>query len=98
MPCLLAIIALSCPRLILFLVWLLGDGWLQSAFQGMVIPLLGFFFVPLTTLAWAFAWHMGDGNVQGAGYLITAIALLLDLGCGTLGRSGTGRRTSTQSG
>ena len=63
MPCAVGCLALFFPRVILVLVWLFGDGWLQAAFSGMLMPILGFLFLPLTTLAYAWAWHAGDGNI-----------------------------------
>ena len=53
MPCLIGMSALFFPRIILILVWLLGNGWLQASFQTVLIPVLGFLLLPLTTLAWA---------------------------------------------
>ncbi len=98
MACLLGLIALSCPRLILVLVWLFGDGWLQSAWTQPIIPIVGFIILPLTTLAWAWAWHAGGGSVQGVGLIVVVVAFLFDLGCGSLGRNGAARRSSAESG
>jgi len=36
----------------LFFLWLLTN-YLQRAYHGLLIPLIGFFFLPLTTLAYA---------------------------------------------
>ena len=43
-------------------------------------PVLGFFFLPLTTLAYAFAWHLGDRSVNGVGIVLIVVAVLIDLG------------------
>jgi hypothetical protein len=94
MPCLIGLSALFFPRVILVLVWLLGNGWLQASFQTTLVPLLGFLFLPLTTLAWALAWHMGDGNVSGVGLVVLLVAFLLDLGALGGGRAGS-RRSRT---
>ena len=38
--------------------------------------------MPLTTLAYAFAWHEGSGKINGSGLglVVFIIALLMDLG------------------
>ena len=72
--------ALFFPRVILILVWLLGGGWLQESYQTFLWPLLGFIFMPLTTLAYAVAWHMGDGAIEGPGIVVLVVAVLIDLG------------------
>ena len=88
MPCLLALIALAFPRLILFLVWLFSD-YLGRAYDGIIIPLLGFFFLPLTTLAYAWAIN-SRGSVEGVQLIVVVLAVLLDLGL--LGGSSRSRR------
>src|SRR4051812_5465720 len=47
MPCLLGCLALSMPRLVLFLVWLF-TGYLDSVYTTKFWLLLGFLFMPLT--------------------------------------------------
>jgi hypothetical protein len=49
--------------------------------------LLGFFFMPTTTLAWAWMVNTRDGNL-----IIVVIAVLLDLGVIGGGRSSLARR------
>ena len=82
MPCLVGCFALFFPRLAIILVWLLGNGWLQAAYQSIsfIWPLIGFFVMPLTVLAYALAWHMGSGQVDGVGFAIIIIAALIDFG------------------
>ncbi|HLJ93138.1 MAG TPA: hypothetical protein VKU02_08100 [Gemmataceae bacterium] len=90
MPCLIGCLALSMPRLALFLVWIFSD-YLNTAYQTVLWPLLGFFFMPLTTLAYAWAWHQGNGSVAGFGLVVVVIAVLIDLGL--LGTGESSRRT-----
>ncbi len=89
MGCLLAILSLFMPRLVIVLVVIFSD-WLGAAYQTMLWPLLGFFFMPLTTLAYAAAWHMGSGSISGLGIVIIVIAVMIDLGL--IGGSATARQ------
>ena len=94
MGCALAAVgALFFPRIVLVLVWLFGGGWLQAGFQTMLWPVLGFIFLPLTTLTWSFAWHLGEGTVQGVGAVLVALAVLLDIGLMGGGTAGTRNRS-----
>ncbi len=99
MPCFVGCIALAFPRLALFLVWFFGGGYLGRAYGGWLLPLLGFFFLPLTTLAFAFGLNsLGQpGQMPPLGWLLTAIALLVDLGLiGGSGRSARRYRRERQ--
>ena len=78
MPCLLLILVLAFPRLILALMFFFST-YLQRAYHGLLIPLLGFLFLPLTTLvyAWMVNNHMA---LQGVNLLILVIAAVIDAG------------------
>lgn len=78
MPCLLVILVLAFPRVVLFFLWLLTT-YLQRAYHGLLIPLLGFFFLPLTTLA--YAWMVNNHRpLEGINLLILLVAVIVDLG------------------
>jgi len=77
MGCLVALLALFSPRLALFALWIFGD-LLGRAFDSWVIPLLGFFLLPWTTLAYAVMWHYGNG-VEGFDWFLVILAFLVDL-------------------
>lgn len=79
MPCFVAFLALFFPRIAIILVWLFST-YLQTANQTVIWPVIGFFFMPLTTLAYAFAWHQGGGSIQGFGLIVLIIAILMDVG------------------
>lgn len=79
MPCLLGCLALSTPRLILFLVWIFSD-YLDQVYTTKIWPVLGFVFMPLTTLAYAFAMHFGHGEWTAVGAAAVITAVLVDLG------------------
>jgi len=82
LPCLIGILALIFPRVALFLVWFLGGNYLDRAYHSWIVPLAGFFFLPLTTLIYAFAHNsLGTpGHVSSLGWLLVAIAAIVDLG------------------
>jgi hypothetical protein len=78
MPCLIGLLALITPRIVLLVVALF-TGYLGRAYDTLLWPVLGFFFMPLTTLAYAFAINEG-GAVQGYYFFIVLLAALIDLG------------------
>lgn len=78
MPCLVVIIVLAFPRVALVALWLLTN-YLQRAYHGLLIPLIGFFFLPLTTLA--YAWMVNTHRpMEGVNLIILLIAVIVDLG------------------
>ncbi len=78
MPILVGCLALATPRFAIVLVFLLSD-YLGRAYETTLWPLLGFFFMPLTTLGYAFAMN-SHGSVDGMYLVIVVVAVLLDLG------------------
>ncbi len=78
MTCLMAMLALAFPRFVIVLVVIFSD-YIGTAYQTTIWPLLGFFFMPVTTLAYAWAMH-SSGSVAGAQLVIVVIAVLIDLG------------------
>jgi hypothetical protein len=78
MPCLLLILFLAFPRIALLLLFIFSN-YLQRAYHGLILPLLGFLFLPLTTLA--YAWMVNTGQpTTGVNLLILIIAVVIDLG------------------
>jgi hypothetical protein len=77
--CLLVALALIAPRLIMVILWLLPTHYLSNAYGTWVWPLLGFFLLPTTTLAYAIAANE-FGGFEGWGAVITILGLLVDLG------------------
>jgi len=76
--CLVILFALISPRLALFGIWIFSD-LLSRAFEGWIVPFVGFFLLPWTTLAYAVMWSSSDG-VRGFEWLIVVLAFLVDLG------------------
>jgi hypothetical protein len=78
MPCLVALLALISPRLALFFIWLFSD-LLGRAYDEWWLPLLGFFLLPWTTLAYAAMWAAGPNGVEGVEWFFIVLGFLLDL-------------------
>jgi hypothetical protein len=76
------------PRLALFLVFFFSN-YLGRAYETAIWPLLGFVFMPLTTLAYAWAVNT-NATVTGIYLVVVVIAVLLDLGL--VGTSASARR------
>ena len=78
MPCLLLILFLAFPRIALLLLFMFSN-YLQRAYHGLILPLLGFLFLPLTTLA--YAWMVNTRQpTTGVNLLILIITVAIDLG------------------
>lgn len=60
------------------MLWLFSD-LLSRSFDGWLVPLLGFFLLPWTTLAFALLWASSNG-VIGFEWLLVAFAFLVDVG------------------
>jgi hypothetical protein len=85
MPCLLVVLALIAPRVVIVLIWLFERDWFQRAYDTWLWPVLGFFFMPVTTLA--YAWAANSGGVRGVFWIVVmVIAVLIDLGSWEGGR------------
>ena len=89
MPCLVVLLALIGPRVALIGMALFSDV-LSRAYDGVLLPLIGFFVLPWTTLAYAFMWDVGTNDVRGFEWFIVALAFLADLG--SYGGTARGRR------
>ena len=90
MPCLLGCLAISAPRFVLAVVWLFSD-YLGTVYKTPLWPILGFLFLPLTTLAYAFAMHYGNFAWTPIGVAAVVTAVLVDLGLIRTGHSSRGR-------
>jgi len=78
MPCLLALVVLLFPR-VTILVLFLFTGFFERAFHSLLLLLIGFLFLPLTTLL--YAWLVNTGQPVEGIYLIAMIlAVVLDVG------------------
>lgn len=78
MPCLLALLAVAFPRLAIVLLWLFTN-FFTGVYQGIIIPVLGFIFLPLTLIVYTYIQnrHLPLGATQ---LVILFIAVVIDLG------------------
>jgi hypothetical protein len=66
-------------------VWIFSD-LLSRAFDSWVVPLLGFFLLPWTTLAYAVMWDTSRNGVYGFEWFIVILAFVVDLSSWVGGR------------
>ncbi len=78
MGCFVVLFALISPRLALFAIWLFSD-MLSRAFDSWIVPFLGFFLLPWTTLAYAVLWNTGSRGVTGFEWFLVVLFFLFDL-------------------
>ena len=83
MGCLIGCLALSAPRLAIILVVIFSDH-IGRAFETNIWPILGFLFMPTTTLAYAWAVN-ANGTVTGIYLVVVVFAVLIDLGLTGMG-------------
>ena len=79
MPCLLPILAVFFPRFVMICIAIFTN-WFGAAFQTVLWPVLGFLFMPYTTLAYMAAMLNNHHNVSGGWLALVVIAALVDLG------------------
>jgi hypothetical protein len=89
MPCLAVVLALVSPRLAL-IVMALFSNILSRAFDSWLLPTIGFFILPWTTLAYGVMWDIGTHKVSGFEWFVVVLAFLADLG--SYGGTARGRR------
>jgi hypothetical protein len=78
MPCLLAVLILLFPRVAILLLYFFTT-FFRGVYDTILIPLLGFIFMPLTLIA--YTWLTKSGQAVDAFYLVVIfIAVIVDLG------------------
>ena len=88
-PCVAAVFAFISPRLAIIVVAIFSD-ILSRAYDSWFLPLIGFFLLPWTTLAYAVMWDVGTREVTGFEWFVVGLAFLIDLG--SYGGTARGRR------
>ena len=92
MPCLVGCLALAMPRFAIIVVVVFSD-YIGRAYQTVLWPFVGFLFMPLTTLAYAWAMNR-RGALAGVQLVVVVLAVLIDLGL--VGGSASGRKRSSK--
>jgi hypothetical protein len=78
MPCLLVVLVLLFPRIAIVVLWLFTS-FFSGVYDNVLIPLLGFIFLPVTLVA--YTWLAKYNYAVDAFFLIVMIvALAVDLG------------------
>jgi hypothetical protein len=78
MPCLLFILLLAFPRIAMVLMFLFSN-YLQRACHSILVLALGFVFLPLTTIV--YAWLVNSYRpIEGTNLLILIVAVVIDVG------------------
>jgi hypothetical protein len=87
--CLFASVLAGAPRLAFLLYWLIKPVQVQAALNSFWVALLGFLFLPWTTLAYVFVF---PGGVTWFDWLIVGVAVLIDISTYTGGGVANKRR------
>ena len=78
MPCLLVLLILIFPRVVLAIMFFTSN-YLQHAYHNLLIPILGFIFLPFTTLV--YAWLVNSGlPIEGINLIYLIVAVIVDIG------------------
>jgi len=77
-PCLFVLLLVAFPRVMLVLMYLTSH-YLQRAYHDMLVPIAGFFFLPLTTIV--YAWLVNSRiPMEGINLLYLILAVAIDVG------------------
>jgi hypothetical protein len=79
MPCLLAVLIVAFPRVAIVLLWLFTT-FFSGVYQGIIIPVLGFIFLPLTLIVYTYIVKTYPGPLSTQELVFLFIAVILDLG------------------
>lgn len=78
MGCILFLIALAVPRVVMFIAFLTTD-WFGHAFETRLWPLVGFVFLPYTTLAYIAAMLNNSHALTGGWLVLFLVAVFVDI-------------------
>jgi hypothetical protein len=93
MCCAIAILGLIGPRALIVFWWLVEPARWSLTFGGSpLLPVLGLIFLPWTTVAYVLVWAAGGLSLLG--WLVVALAFILDVGTYGGGFSGNRDRMS----
>ena len=75
--CIFALIAVLSPRFAVFLLWVFTN-YVDRAFNGWFLPLVGLVFAPWTTLMYVLVYAPA-GPIHVAGWILVGLGVVLDL-------------------
>jgi hypothetical protein len=78
MPCLFALLAVAFPRIAILLLWLFTT-FFNGVYHGIVIPILGFIFLPLTLIVYTYLLRTNQ-PMAAPQLVFIFIAIIIDLG------------------
>ncbi len=79
MPCMLSLVAVLFPRITILVLWILTD-WFSSVFSSMLWLVLGFIFMPLTTLWYSVVVNQYGGQWNAMTIAVMVLAVVFDIG------------------
>ena len=79
MPCLFALLVIAFPRVAIVLLWLFTT-FFAGVYHGILIPALGFVFLPLTLIVYTYILKTYPGPLSIQELVFLFIAVILDLG------------------
>jgi len=78
MPCLLVLVILFFPRVVLVLMFLFTTYLGRAFHHGLLVPVLGFIFLPITTIV--YAWEINSHlALEGINLLWLVLAVIIDV-------------------
>ena len=82
MGCIIPIIGLICPRFLMFFILILTN-WFSQAYETSIMypmfPILGFLFMPFTTLSYLAAMLNNGHQLTGGWIILVVVAVIFDL-------------------
>jgi hypothetical protein len=82
-------------RLALLVVWLATPLVQRAFYGGWLLPLLGLILLPITTLTYVLVYYV-SGSVTGWGWLLVALAFLLDMAANSFPARNAARARNTR--
>lgn len=78
MGCIISIIGIITPRLLMILIFIFSR-WFERAYDSALWPVLGFFFMPYTTLAHMAAMLNNNHTLSGWWMFLFIVAIIVDV-------------------
>lgn len=93
--CFLAVVGSFFPRIALLLMWIFTS-YVDRAFTGFLLPLVGLIFLPFTTIMFCLVYSPAANGVVGANWIWVFLGLLLDFS--SYAGGGYGQRSRSTAG